>query len=88
MNKLNEKERIRINCENYIKNEDYIKKWSSKNNGNKKNNFELKYEIKNILKKRKKILLIIAKNLILIKFISPGINYFQNFIRNKSNEEK
>ena len=54
MNKLNEKERIRINCENYIKNEDYIKKWSSKNNGNKKNNFELKYEIKNILKKKKK----------------------------------
>ena len=45
-------------------------------------------EIKSILKKRKKIFLIIAKNLILIKFINPGINYTQNFIRNKSNEEK
>ena len=44
MNKLNEKERIRINCENYIKNEDYIKKWSNKNNGNKKFNLYIVYE--------------------------------------------
>ena len=52
MNNLNEKERIRTIYDNYIKNDKYIRKWSSINIGNKKINFELEYEIKNILEEK------------------------------------